>query len=1396
MNTLCGRQKAVLLTDTFRIHEFNVPSLIVAFLPYHSMPVFVTLMSILPQRLPDGFRFLEPYARSLMPPPRSAIVRHAMHHLDLSIVLSENTLQACRSNLQFPALIAFWGGLMVETVNGTVDATKSGRRMIQIEREKALLQHLGPILGEALAMKGCPSVQVASYMIVAVFASKSDIGDGTLSAFMENVVVGWSADVHLPGLVCLSILAQCRANKKLPGRVAKTLLKTDNISELLVNVARERSVEHLAFGLILALLDRFTKKGDERALPVIRSTVLCNFLQPNQAVAAFRLLLSAVRDAVISASTSSKVRKHLAACLAAFTQESEHISDAVMAIIQKEGISIEDLELRLDASVLPRRLRLADGEDSEPGEVAGLVVPTEDVASAVQRLSNSVLPASYFLPGTEDTFRELYDLFRLVAPHRSGLEEFNSMLLLGKAATSSQIRYLTFYARVWSGPYPLLARIAALQMVSSFLASQETTGASCQMLLPYCILAMADEARRVRNAAAQLFVQMHTIVELHGIDQSSRDLRQIYGPSFEICSLSSEATKELLHELILPTLEESCVDSRHLALLFQRALSRATLASTSRDEIDPSLLLSQSAKPSILAFLSAHAQYTPLLAVKVRLLSILNEVQNWQGSTRTKLLLPILEWWAGLSSATATSLSAKEALDELVVDRQMVEIVLPVERAGVELLVKIIQDIAYRDRPTLLKACAERLRKVWNLIKEETRQHISKQLLRLALRKASPELERDVASEEAADLLQSVSLSTETLACFLHSVHESIVSAIEAPPSKRRRTIAAEADRGIGLSIAPSVGANLKQMAFVLQLIEGSTPANHPELFQDLFQTLFALQSLGTTTGSELGYLQGLTLTILLGIIPVYQHHKLVKLDSSTGYGDILVDCIRKSSTPAVQNAALLLVGPLAKTAPDIILHSVMPIFTFMGTTVLRQSDDYSAHVINQTIKEVIPPLIATFKKTKKNVVASASGLLSSFIVAYEHIPTHRKHDLFVMLLESLGPTDFLFAMVAMFADKYGPGDRTTSFLSDIVGAFPVGVQLDSLVALIDLVSDIFRPNPNLSHLLLREKDADEAYMLRVSSRVMAVVPALLSNQTLQSQMAEMTDRDDMESARLRDLYSKLLEDILTLSDAIKTKRQLRLLCGDTLTALLQLLSISDFIKAVDNLLGRPNLGLRQKVLRALEVRVDSEKVNSATSKVALLAFIPQLTAAIRDLDDIAYKYTAVICVDKIAEKYGKKDLETITAAAITIAGDRCLGHEDRRLNVIALLSLASLADVLQDRMVPILPTMVPKALLHLKHSLEGPKPDQELHNAFYTLVMTLFQNLPFMISDENLIQLLRYSSLSAELRLDEASHESRKQCLALAYRRLKPGKALSSLQQTWTSVVDAGLLVSLSFHP
>lgn len=85
-----------------------------------------------------------------------------------------------------------------------------------------------------------------------------------------------------------------------------------------------------------------------------------------------------------------------------------------------------------------------------------------------------------------------------------------------------------------------------------------------------------------------------------------------------------------------------------------------------------------------------------------------------------------------------------------------------------------------------------------------------------------------------------------------------------------------------------------------------------------------------------------------IGNADYWQASTGLEIDYASVRYDILMNCIRTTTNPQVRNSALLLVSALAKLTPELILHSIMPIFTFMGANVLRQDDDFSAYVVKQ----------------------------------------------------------------------------------------------------------------------------------------------------------------------------------------------------------------------------------------------------------------------------------------------------------------------------------------------------------------------------------------------------------------------------------------------------------------
>ena len=1297
---------------------------------------------------------------------------------------------------QYPALISFWGGLITEALSGILDSNRSGRAVVQREKTQALLHRVGPIFAESLVMRKVASIQIASYMAVAVFVAKAGLEDTAVTALMEQIVHGWTTDTIRPALVCLTILAQFRSAKQMSSKVTKALMKVPDIGTLLVDISQERRVDKIANGLCLALIDRFTKKSDARGLPTILAILMSRTLQDKQIAVIFKSLLLAAHRLEDNTDETGSLRRELGSALIKLSQANGPSGEIIQTVIQDVNFDIEELEMKLDLSFRTRNL--PDASDVSNQAEAIEAKPQPDIDTLLKDISSRKEGLAPCLQSkTKDLFDEFSHLFFSIivdqAKNSTILNEFDSLTKLKRASALKDCTYFAFYVRIWCGPHPALARVAALTMVKNRLKEEnDTNKKDVQTILPYCFTALGDASKRVRQAAADLIA---VVAGLYALPISSKSAPPVwgkgdfYGKTNTISPMAADIVAKVLHYQVLPSIEECIMDPSHITELLRSALDKGTYQTKPDPKVESKDHLSSAGRQAVFSALASHVVATPLLLVKARLLKPLNEIRSVSGVSRTHYLLSVLQWWAGLEEMVVQQLCTDEKLEQSVMDSLFADVVVPNDSQGLEFLIKYLRGNVHVQRQGLVQAIFARIGAMWPSLKDDVKATIAEQLLEMSQESPQTDDVNTIVPIEAGDLLKRIPLTTSILASFLDSIQTGTKMITEPPPNKRRRRSSATGTRATVSQVTPELSQTLRKVTFILQLVDNADPINHPQLLDGLFSALSELQHFRTVVGSELGYLQNLILRSLLAMMPVYKQNKDLEIHTSGGYGDLLVNCIQKSSSPVVQNAALLLIASLASTAPNLVLHSVMPIFTFMGTSVLRQSDDYAAHVVSQTIKEVVPPLIQSLRKGDKGPVAGASDILVSFSTAYEHVPSHRRRDLFVALVETLGPREFLFALVSMLVDRYGPSEALLAFIVDLLNSFRVEVQLETLIKLLDLIADLYKPKPSISFTLLGLSDDGKKDVDQVALRQMSAFPSFLTSKKLKTEIEKLADQDDMEASEVRGQYAMLLERILLLADTVKDNKNIHSRCGAALANLLDLLSIGEFVRAVEDLLDRPDLGLRQKVLRALEVRVEKESMNNAKSRNVLLTFLPRLTAAIRESSDIRYKHTAVTCVDKIAEKYGKKDVEAVVAAAATIAGPHCLGQDERRLRVMALLCLTSLVDVLQDAIIPVLPIALPTAIAYLSESIEGEDIDAELHSAAYGFFSALAEHLPYMLSN-HLQRILEVSNTSAEAELNEDANESRTTCLEFLARRMEAKEMLTALQKNWSSATASGFSV------
>lgn len=341
------------------------------------------------------------------------------------------------------------------------------------------------------------------------------------------------------------------------------------------------------------------------------------------------------------------------------------------------------------------------------------------------------------------------------------------------------------------------------------------------------------------------------------------------------------------------------------------------------------------------------------------------------------------------------------------------------------------------------------------------------------------------------------------------------------------------------------------------------------------------------------------------------------------------------------------------------------------------------------------------------------------------------------------------------------------------------------------MVKDALQPKPTLAKTLLGVGSEDGRDPQKIAVDLLQALSHLLQFTSLRTKITECFDSgNDEQIDKVHGLFSNILEQLLALSESFRAVKPISQACGETLGTLLGTLSLVDFVDTIEVLLRRPSDDLRRKVLKLLENRLDTSNDKDQASQTRVLSFLPVLIDILETSSDILLKHAAVACMEKIGEKYGKKDPQQVVAAARVVSSEQCIGQTDKRIRVMGLLCLASMAEVLGEGIIPALPDALPRAFDLLQSALEQSNDDSQLHDAVYSLFSALLIHVPWMITGEYLDKILQLSFISATADLPKASDENRLECLQLLAKRVDVKEAYAVIERNWNFAVQAGLEV------
>lgn len=331
-------------------------------------------------------------------------------------------------------------------------------------------------------------------------------------------------------------------------------------------------------------------------------------------------------------------------------------------------------------------------------------------------------------------------------------------------------------------------------------------------------------------------------------------------------------------------------------------------------------------------------------------------------------------------------------------------------------------------------------------------------------------------------------------------------------------------------------------------------------------------------------------------------------------------------------------------------------------------------------------------------------------------------------------------------------------------------------------------PKPGISQVLLGIGGDDGREPQKVAVDLLRALAYLFKHSPLKTKIADaFASEDEDVSGQIRALFSRILEQILGIGDSVQNFKHIGQANNDVLSALFDTLSLIDFLDTLEVLLQRPNNGLQRKILRLLEGRLRQHPERDSPSQIRMLDFLPTLVGIIQSSPDILLKHAAVACVDRIAEKYGRKSPAKVVPAAKIVASEACIGQTDDRICIMGVLCLASMAEVLGQAMIPALPETLTRSLSLLEISLEEGKEDSRLHDAVFSLFSALFAHLPFMVTSSHLDKVLVLSFKSVSVDMDEGSDDSRQEALRLMARKVDMSSTLGAVDRNWNRAVETG---------
>ncbi|XP_050980668.1 HEAT repeat-containing protein 1 [Labeo rohita] len=519
---------------------------------------------------------------------------------------------------------------------------------------------------------------------------------------------------------------------------------------------------------------------------------------------------------------------------------------------------------------------------------------------------------------------------------------------------------------------------------------------------------------------------------------------------------------------------------------------------------------------------------------------------------------------------------------------------------------------------------------------------------------------------------------------------------------------------------------------------------------------------------------------------------------------ELVVQCVRMSDMPQTHHHALLLLGALAGIFPEKVLHNIMPIFTFMGSNIMRLDDTYSFQVINKTVQAVIPALIKAHEgenaQSEGHMETVVSHIVHVFVDALPHVPEHRRLPILSQLMSTLGPSRFLWVLMLLLfkqhvtqtsvsaagGEKESVVERDQDFWISVCCEFEVKEQLISIIRILEYLMTLPQDKEEAPEKK-RPRGRSAAKKEETISDVIFNVEAhcgkdlrhfkFLSVSFMAQLLAsdrfvgKVADCEDMTERTLQTLQQNLLEEVLHYIHAVarcvednadkptaKFWRALLSKSYDILDKVNALLPMDSFIIVMRGLMGNQLASVRRKAMELLNNKLQhrtqwvEEQITVLLELIGVLLKIAgrshgQVTAQEEDELDIN-RQTALYSLKLLCRNFGSGHQEVFVP--VLKKAVELVANKDEEKNVMgsALLCVAEVTSTLKALAIPQLHSLMPAVLHTLKERKDLLNNEVYLLSAV-TALQRVSETLPHFISpylEDTISQVARLNLLAKRL--------------------------------------------------